>query len=76
MSMALQAAASGQGVALMTRALAASEMESGRLVAPFTLNLHTQYGYYFVCRKDRMRSAKIVAFRDWLLEAAAADVSR
>ncbi len=76
MSMALQAAASGQGVALMTRAIAASEMETGRLVAPFTLNLHTQFGYYFVCRKDRMRSAKIVAFRDWLLAAAAADVSR
>lgn len=72
MSMALQAAVQGQGVALMTRAIAASELDSGRLVAPFDFELHTPFGYYFVCRKDRIRSAKIVAFREWLIEAAAA----
>ena len=73
MSIALQAAVQGQGVALMTKALAASEMEAGRLVAPFNINVHTPYGYYFVCRKDRIKIPKIVAFREWLIGAAAAD---
>lgn len=71
MSIALQAAVQGQGVALMTRAIAADELAAGRLVAPFPVSFHTPFGYYFLCRPDRISSPKIVAFRDWLVAEAA-----
>jgi LysR family glycine cleavage system transcriptional activator len=70
MSIAIQAAVQGQGVALTTRAIAADELAAGRLVAPFDLSFHTPYGYYFLCRPERT-SAKIAAFRDWLVAEAA-----
>jgi LysR family glycine cleavage system transcriptional activator len=71
MSIALQAAVQGQGVALMTRAIAADELAAGRLVAPFQVSFHTPFGYYFLCRPDRNNSPKIIAFRDWLAAEAA-----
>jgi LysR family glycine cleavage system transcriptional activator len=71
MSMALHAAVQGQGVALTTRAIAADEIEAGRLVAPFDTSVHTPFGYYFLCRPDRSTTPKIVAFRNWLSFEAA-----
>jgi LysR family glycine cleavage system transcriptional activator len=71
MSMALHAAAQGQGIALTTRAIAADEIDAGRLVAPFDTSVHTPFGYYFLCRPDRSATPKIVAFRSWLSEEAA-----
>jgi LysR family transcriptional regulator, glycine cleavage system transcriptional activator len=66
MSMALHSAVLGQGVALTTRAIAADELEAGRLVAPFETSVQTPFGYYFLCRPDRVTAPKIVALRDWL----------
>jgi LysR family glycine cleavage system transcriptional activator len=66
MSMALQSAVLGQGVALTTRALAADDLEAGRLIAPFETSVQTPFGYYFLCRPDRADAPKIVALRDWL----------
>jgi LysR family transcriptional regulator, glycine cleavage system transcriptional activator len=66
MSMALQSAVLGQGVALTTRAIAADELEAGRLIAPFETSVQTPFGYYFLCRPDRSTAPKIVALRDWL----------
>jgi LysR family transcriptional regulator, glycine cleavage system transcriptional activator len=66
MSMALQSAVLGQGVALTTRALAADDLEAGRLIAPFETSLQTPFGYYFICRPDRADAPNIVALRDWL----------
>jgi LysR family transcriptional regulator, glycine cleavage system transcriptional activator len=71
MSIALQAAVQGQGVALTTRAIAADELAAGRLVAPFDMSFHTPYGYFFLCRPERCTSPKITAFRDWLVAEAA-----
>jgi len=66
MSMALHSAVLGQGVALATRAIAADELEAGRLIAPFKTSVQTPFGYYFLCRPDRATAPKIVALRDWL----------
>jgi len=71
MSMALHAAVHGQGVALSTRAIAADEIDAGRLVIPFKTSLHTPYGYYFLSRPERAGSKRIAALRDFLKAEAA-----
>ena len=71
MSIALQAAIQGQGVALSTRALAADEIRQDRLVAPFATSVETPFGYYFVCRPENLRDAKFLALRQWLIDEAA-----
>ena len=70
MALALQAAVQGQGVTLATRAIAGDEMAAGRLVAPFSTEVSTPFGYYFLCRSDQVAAPKIVAFRDWLMSEA------
>ena len=65
--MLIQAAVTGQGVALARGVLAADELAAGRLVRPFSLSLPTEYAYYFVCPEDSAEQPKIAAFRDWLL---------
>lgn len=70
MSMALYAAAQGQGVTLSTLAIAADELAAGRVVAPFTTAVHTPYGYYFLCRPEQATSPRIAALRDFLAAEA------
>lgn len=74
MSIALQAAIQGQGVALATRALAADQIAQRELVAPFATSVETPFGYYFVCRSEHMRNPKFVALRQWLIDEAARSV--
>lgn len=71
MSIALEAAIQGQGVALSTRALSADEIAQGHLVAPFATSVETPFGYYFICRPDSLRDAKFKALRQWLIDEAA-----
>jgi len=75
-SMAIDAAVDGQGVALARTALAAWDLIGGRLVRPFALALPVSYAYWIVCPKATARLPKIVAFSDWLLAEARADVRR
>src|SRR5579863_3841593 len=70
MSMALYAAAQGQGVTLTTLAIAADELAAGRVVAPFTTEVHTPFGYYFLCRPENSGAARIAALRDFLAAEA------
>lgn len=62
-----------QGVALASPILFAADIAAGRLVAPFSAYAHYGAGYWLVYPADRRRAPKIRAFRDWLLEAVAAD---
>jgi len=71
MSMAIHAAAQGQGVALTSLAIAADEIAAGRLIAPFTTSVHTPFGYYFLCRPDQAASPRIAALRGFLVAEAA-----
>ena len=72
-SLALDAAAGGQGVALGRSALAAPDLLAGRLVRPFGPSLPVAYAYYIVCPKPTAERPKIRAFRDWLIREAKAD---
>lgn len=64
----LQAAALGQGIALVDSALARPEIAMGRLICPFEERMVTQRAYYLVCRESQAELKKIQAFKDWLLE--------
>ncbi|MCH8918532.1 MAG: LysR family transcriptional regulator, partial [Proteobacteria bacterium] len=68
-SLALDAAAGGQGVALGRSALAASDLLAGRLVRPFGPSLPVAYAYYIVCPKAkaalRPRPWSMARVRSW-----------
>ncbi len=72
-SLSLQAAIDGQGVALARSSLVGLDLEAGRLMQPFGPVLPTNYACYVVSPEAAAERPKIKAFRDWLLEQAAAD---
>jgi LysR family transcriptional regulator, glycine cleavage system transcriptional activator len=66
----LQAAIDGLGVGLSQNALAGDDLAAGRLVKLFDVTLPTDYAYYVVTPELTSERAKIVAFRNWLLDEA------
>ena len=66
----IQAAVAGRGIILARRSLIGDELASGRLVAPLPQGLSTGTGYFLVYPPERMSSAPIRAFRNWLLKSA------
>lgn len=75
-SMAIDAAINGQGVALARTTLAAWDLINGRLVRPFPDALPLSKTYWIICPKATSNLPKIVTFRNWLLAEAAADARR
>ena len=69
LSIALSAAESGYGVALSSDFLCASRLAIGRLVAPFAVRARSASTYHLVCRPEGLEDGRIVALRDWLVEA-------
>src|SRR6185312_2130062 len=69
----LRAAAAGQGVALVTEALARPELASGMLARAVDLPLPQDSAYWLVCPQAAAEQPKIAAFRDWVLAEGAAD---
>ncbi|RUX05554.1 LysR family transcriptional regulator, partial [Mesorhizobium sp. M8A.F.Ca.ET.023.01.1.1] len=61
------AAISGHGVAILTRALFKAELADGRLIQPFDLVGDDGHAYWLVYPEARRNVPKIRAFRDWLL---------
>ncbi len=72
----IEAAVSGQGVALAKRAVAASDLAAGRLVAPFADgSTPIDFGYWIVWPNGRHLSQEVRAFLKWLkAEAASSEV--
>lgn len=66
----LNAAASGQGIALAFDVLVAGDLADGRLVRPFDLNLPPAIIYSVVTPDAWSSRPKITAFRNWLLTEA------
>jgi LysR family glycine cleavage system transcriptional activator len=75
-SMVIDAAIDGQGVALARTTLAAWDLLNGRLVRPFPDALPLSKTYWILCPKATSNLPKIVTFRNWLLAEAAADNRR
>jgi LysR family glycine cleavage system transcriptional activator len=74
-ALALDAAADAQGVALTLLPLAATDLDSGRLVVPFTQRVELDAAYYLISlpTEDETEAPEIAAFRDWLLGEAQRD---
>jgi LysR family glycine cleavage system transcriptional activator len=70
MSLVMEAAANGLGVAMGAEALCRPDVERGRLVAPFSARLEDLRAMYFVCRKADISNRSIRKFRAWLLAEA------
>ncbi len=70
MSLVIDAAIAGQGVALARSALAEHDLRDGRLVRPMPDEQPATFAYWIVCPKRTADSAKVARFREWLLEEA------
>jgi LysR family glycine cleavage system transcriptional activator len=66
----LQAAIDGQGVALGSDFLCADDLDAGKLMMPFPLELAIPYSYYIVYKPGALSRPKINAFYHWLLSEA------
>ncbi|WP_323784827.1 transcriptional regulator GcvA [Thalassovita sp.] len=64
---AIDAAATGAGVALGRRPMIIKDLLEGRLVAPFKVAIETQARFRFVCLPGAETRPQIAAFRDWFL---------
>ncbi|ALG69323.2 transcriptional regulator GcvA [Beggiatoa leptomitoformis] len=71
-SLALEAAIAGLGVAITDRKLVTQDLKAGKLVVPFEIQLPNVYYYYIAYPKEYEANVKIMAFRDWLLSEVAA----
>ncbi|MEQ8666810.1 MAG: transcriptional regulator GcvA [Rhodospirillales bacterium] len=67
--LAIEAAIAGQGVALMSAFHAKGEIERGRLIGLFDLELPTDFHYWLVCPPAYAERPKVSAFQDWIVEA-------
>ncbi|WP_375056058.1 LysR family transcriptional regulator [Zobellella sp. DQSA1] len=66
--MALQAARSGCGVALVPRFLAEEELQTGQLVIPWPFSLSSSNAYYLAYPEYKADVGKVKNFIEWILE--------
>jgi LysR family glycine cleavage system transcriptional activator len=68
-NMAIEAAIAGQGVALVSGALVADDIRTGRLIRPLPRSVSeaTAFCYYLVYPETKAGDPRVMAFRDWIL---------
>lgn len=66
--LALQAAIAGAGVAIANRRFLEKDLEEGRLVVPFEIDLPSDSGYFLIYPQESGDDPRIRAFREWLLK--------
>jgi LysR family glycine cleavage system transcriptional activator len=71
-SLAIEAAISGQGIALGESSLVADDLASGRLVKPLgaDFSIQADWAYCLVTREESLASPIVREFRQWLLTQA------
>ncbi len=69
-NMALHAAMNGLGVAIGIDALVQSDIKAGRLVKPFDFVRRSGFPFHIVSAARKSTRPKLVAIREWMLEAA------
>ncbi len=70
MSLVIDAAIAGQGVALARSALVERDLNEGRLIRPLTQQTAAEFAYWIVCLPQAADVPKSSRFREWLLAAA------
>lgn len=68
--LALQAAVEGMGMALGRRPLVNKVLESGELIAPLSMEVSSDYQYYFVCPENHLQRQNVTSFHAWLFKQA------
>ena len=71
--LALEAAASGHGVALSPLVLVAEDLAQGRLVEPFSTRLVDPHAFWMLYQRSREHEASIRKFATWLKLLAISD---
>ena len=66
-NLVLQAALSGQGVALGVLPFVEADIAEGRLVRPFELAVKPEEAYCLIYRKSSIKKPEVKAVRDWLI---------
>jgi LysR family glycine cleavage system transcriptional activator len=66
----MQAAIEGQGVSLGIFPFVQSEVDSGRLVKPFALDLHPSRSFYLLAKPSSARTPEVASVIRWLLDQA------
>ncbi|MEN9855073.1 MAG: hypothetical protein RL186_1002 [Pseudomonadota bacterium] len=73
-ALVIDAAASGRGVALAKRAIAAADLQSGRLIAPFSeAGDKVGFAYWLVRPKGRTMTPALHSFLEWIKDEASSD---
>ncbi len=75
-SMALEAAAAGQGVALGRSSLVAEDLASGRLLCPLGPSFASPFSYWLVAAPGALHRPRVVALAQWLRETLGCDPMR
>ena len=70
-SLAIEAATAGKGVVLAKAAIAAADIEAGRLVRLFNSSHAVEFGYYLVAPEPQWRQKKVQTFVNWVKAEAA-----
>jgi LysR family glycine cleavage system transcriptional activator len=73
---ALQAAVDGLGIAMGIRPYIDDDLAAGRLVAPFALSVPKGMRWYLVYRGFQSGQRDFLAFRSWIVRAAASPAAR
>lgn len=74
-ALALEAAISGQGIALTSPHFVQNDLASGRLVAAFAQQMAVDAGWYVVWPRRPREQAPVIAVREWLRSAIDGDPS-
>jgi LysR family glycine cleavage system transcriptional activator len=68
--LAIDAAAQGNGIALIPHVLVEADIRTGRLVALLDRPIESSGAYYLICRSHQWDAPKIATFRDWIMAEA------
>jgi len=68
--LALKAALSGQGLALVRNVYAEDDLRAGRLLQAIHVTWPTRFAYYAVCTPEALQKPAVRQFRDWLIQQA------
>jgi len=71
-SLAIEAATAGKGVVLAKAAIAAADIDAGRLVRLFDHAHAVEFGYHLVAPEPQWRQKKVQTFINWVKAEAAA----
>jgi LysR family glycine cleavage system transcriptional activator len=65
--LAVSAAVAGAGVAIANRRFVETDLDAGRLIVAFEIDLPSDSGYFLIYPKESSDDPRVSAFREWLL---------